>query len=312
MTERSADQGEAARYAVVSARVGALYEQEEYAAALAVIRAERGSLPTYGSDLAHLAACLHALAGNPAAALRDLQGAAADGAWWHPRLLLDDEDLAAVRGLPGFDDLVAGATARSTAAQAAAHARPPVVHRPVSPATTRGVLVVLHGAGQDAAAAAVRWSAAVEHGFLLVAVDSSQLSTPTYRTWPDTDAATVDIAAALATMSKADRELPVVAGGFSAGARAALLWALGAQPTPVAGVVAVAPAVWREQTSGAIHQPVGVVVIGADDDLLPTTREALEHLPGVRLEVVDGVGHDYPDDFDTWLPPALDEVLPQP
>ena len=297
----------------MSARVGALYEQEEYAAALAVIRAERGSLPTYGSDLAHLAACLHALAGNPAAALRDLQGAAADGAWWHPRLLLDDEDLAAVRGLPGFDDLVAGATARSTAAQAAAHARPPVVHRPVSAGERRAACWSCCTAPvRTPPPTAARWSAAVEHGFLLVAVDSSQLSTPTYRTWPDTDAATVGHRGRTGDHEQADRELPVVAGGFSAGARAALLWALGAQPMPVAGVVAVAPAVWPEQTSGAVHQPAGVVVIGADDDLLPTTREALEHLPGVRLEVVEALAHDYPDDFAGWLPPALDEVLPQP
>ena len=67
MTDRSDDRGEAARYAVVSGRVGSLYEQEEYDAALAVIDAERAALPTYLSDLAHLAACLHARAGNPAA-----------------------------------------------------------------------------------------------------------------------------------------------------------------------------------------------------------------------------------------------------
>jgi hypothetical protein len=80
----------------------------------------------------------------------------------------------------------------------------------------------------------------------------------------------------------------------------------------VAAVVGVAPAIWPEQTAGAVLQPPGVVVIGSDDDLLPTTREALEHLPHVRLEVVDGLTHDYPDDFDAWLPAALDEVLARP
>jgi predicted esterase len=310
--DRSDDSGEAARYAVVSARVGTLYEREEYDAALAVINAERATLPRYLSDLAHLAACLHALAGNPVAALRDLQNAAAEGAWWHPRLLLDDDDLAAVRQQAGFDAVVAEAAARSAAAQSGLRARPPVVLRPEGGAAARGLLVVLHGAGQDAAGAAARWSAASGAGWVLVAVDSSQLSTPTYRTWPDQEVAAADVAAALATLGPDDQGLPVVAGGFSAGARAALLWAISAQPVPVAGVVAVSPAVWPEQTSGATDQPTGVVLIGADDDLLPTTRDAVEPLPGVRLEVLDGLGHDYPAGFDSWLTATLEEVLTQP
>jgi dienelactone hydrolase len=302
---------EAVRYAAVTDRVGGLYEQQEYVAALAVVDSERGSLPGYLSDLAHLAACLHALAGDPVAALRELRDAAAVGAWWHPRLLLDDDDLDAVRGLPGFDDLVAEARVRSAAAQAAVRDLPPVVRRPSTP-HPHGLLVVLHGAGQDAADAAARWSAAVDHGFLLAAVDSSQLSTPTYRTWPDQAAAAADIGAALETLEPADRALPVVAAGFSAGARAALLWSTSGSPVDVAGVVAVSPAIWPQQTAQVGQQPVGVVLIGSADDLLATTQSALELLPGVRLEVVEGLAHDYPHDFDGWLQAALDEVLPQP
>jgi len=303
---------EAARYAVLTDRVLALYEEQQYVAALGRIDAERGSVPAYRSDLAHLAACLHALAGDPAAALRDLQDAAAVGGWWHPRILLDDDDLEPVRGLPGFEALVAQATDRSTAAQAAARARPPVVHRPPDERPARGLLVVLHGAGQGAAATAARWAPAVDRGLVLVAVESSQLTTPTYRTWPDPAAAAADVAAALGTLPATDRLLPMVAGGFSAGARAALLWALRGQPTEIAAVLAVSPAIWPEQTADPTHQPVGVVIIGAADELLPTTRAAVDRLPDVRLEVVDGLGHDYPYDFGTWLAAALDEVLPQP
>lgn len=300
--------GEAARYEQLSDRVFALYEQERYAAALAALAEQSGSLPTYRSDIAHTAACLHARAGDPATALRVLQEAADHGAWWHPRIL-DDEDLAGLTELPGFAELVAEATARSAAAQAAARARPPAVVLSEPASAARGLVVVLHGAGQDAGGAASRCSAAVDHGYHLVAVDSSQLSTPTYRTWPDQEAAADDVAAALVTLPAPVRELPVVAAGFSAGARAATLWALSATPVPVAGLIAVAPAIWADQTAAATHHPRGVVLIGAEDDLLPTTREAVATLPAVRLEVVDGLGHDYPDDFDAWLPAALDEVL---
>gem|GEM_PF-1727260 len=300
------------RYGVLTERVMALYEQGEYVAALALLRAERATLPTYRSDLAHLAACLHARAGDPAAALADLRGAAVEGAWWHPRLLLEDDDLTPVRALPGFDRVVTEAAARSATAQAEARARPPVVRRPAGDRPVRALLLVLHGAGQDAAQAAAHWTAAVGHGLVLVAVESTQLSTPTYRSWPDPEASAADVAAALATLPDPDRRLPVVAGGFSTGGRAALLCALSGQPVPVAGVVAVAPAVWPDQTAGASHRPRGVVVIGSQDDLLPTTREAVGRLPDVRLEVVDGLGHDYPGDFDHWLPAAIDDALGQP
>ena len=303
---------EAERYGVLTERVVALYEQGEYVAALALLGAERAALPTYRSDLAHLTACLHSLAGAPDAALADLRGAAAEGAWWHPRLLLEDDDLAAVRPLPGFDELVTEAATRSATAQAEAGSRPPVVRRPAGDQPARALLLALHGAGQDAAEAAARWGAAVDHGLVLVAVESTQLSTPTYRSWPDQAAAAADVAAALETLPDAERRLPVVAGGFSAGARVALLCALSGQPVPVAGVVAVAPAVWPDQTATASHRPRVVVVIGSRDDLLATTRAAVAPLPGTRLEVVDGLGHDYPEDFAAWLRSTLDEVLPRP
>ena len=303
---------EASRYAVLTERVVALYEQRAYVAALALVGAEQADLPTYRSDLAHLAACLHSLAGDPDAALADLRDAAAEGGWWHPRLLLEDDDLTPIRALPGFDEVVSQAAARSAVAQAAARSRPPVVHRPAGDRPARALLLVLHGAGQDAAQAAARWTAAVEHGLVLVGVESSQLSTPTYRSWPDPDLSAADVAAALDTLPVAERRRPVVMGGFSAGARAALLCALSGQPVDVAGVVAVAPAVWPEQTAGARRQPPGVVVIGSQDDLLPSTREAVDGLPHVRLDVVDGLGHDYPDDFDDRLPAAIDDALRQP
>ena len=300
---------EAARYEDVNRELFRLYGDERYAEALALIAAEESSLPTYPSDLAHTAACLHALDGEPDAAMRALQSAAAEGAWWHPRLLVEDDDLASLRDRPGFADLVAEATARQAAAQAAAGPLPPVLRRPARPPTA--VLVVLHGAGQDAAAGAARWSAATDEGLLVVAVDSSQLSTPTFRTWPDDAAAAADVAAALATLSPEERGLPVVAAGFSAGARAALLWALSGTPVPVAGVLAVAAAVWRDQVAGLTHEPPGVVVIGDDDDLLASTAETVQDLPTIRLEVVAGLGHDYPHDFDDWLRAALGELLGQ-
>jgi hypothetical protein len=34
-------------------------------------------------------------------------------------------------------------------------------------------------------------------------------------------------------------------------------------------------------------------------------------LPGVRVEIVDGLDHRLPDDFGAWLVRALDDVVPR-
>lgn len=296
------------RYEALNDEVFALYREQRYAEALALIEARGAQLPGWRSDLAHTTACLHAAAGDAPAALGDLVRASREGAWWHPRLLLEDDDLAGLHELAGFEDLVAESARRCEAAQSDATRRPPVVVRPTGPA--RAVLAVLHGAGQSAAKAVPVWSSAVEQGLVVVGVESSRLSTPTYRTWPDQPAAARDVATALESLHPDERALPVVAAGFSAGARAALLWALQGDPQPVAAVLAVAPAVTAEQVREPAHRPPGVVVIGAEDDLLADAREALRDLPDVRLEVVAGLGHAYPEDFPTRLGAALRVLVP--
>jgi dienelactone hydrolase len=287
-------QAEQDRYERVSDEVMALYVAGRYPEALAVIDRHAAEVPLHRSDLAHTAACLHTLRGEPHAALQVLTDAATDGAWWHPRLLLEDDDLAALARLDGFVELVEQARSRCAAAETAA-ALPPTVVRPR--ASPRGVLVVLHGAGQDAVRTVPRWASAAADGFVVVGVESSQLSTPTYRSWPDQDVASRDVAAALATLRPGERSLPVVAAGFSAGARAAMLWALRGDPCPVAGFVAVAPAVWPDQVVAPAHRPPGLVLIGAEDDLVRDVAAAVGELPGVRLEVLPQLAHAYPDDF---------------
>jgi predicted esterase len=102
-------------------------------------------LPAWRADLAHLSACLLAADGRPAEALAELRAAYAEGAWWHRRILLDDDDLAVLRDEPEFTDLARRSHARALAA--GAHPLPPLVHRPAGP--PRGLLVALHGAGED-------------------------------------------------------------------------------------------------------------------------------------------------------------------
>ena len=292
------------RFQATEDEVIRLYDTQHYREALAILHEAAPSFPGYRADTAHLAACLLALDGDPTAAMRELRAAVHDGFWWAPRVL-EDDDLASVRSLEGWDELVAECGRR--AAQHQDSEPVTVVVRPVGP--PRGVLVVLHGAQEEALQTAADWQAAMESGFVILAVRSTQQSSPSFRTWPDQAVVARDVAAALRTVPEATT-LPVIAAGFSAGARAALLWALSAEPVPVSAYVLVAPAIRPDQLPQQPRPVRGVVLLGADDALTEAAREAAERIgPTVRVDVVAGVAHDYPGDFDTWLGATLVELI---
>lgn len=283
-----------------------LYAGERYEDALDLLARRGPEVDRWSADLAHITACLQSLAGRPEQALGTLRAALDEGDWWTARILVEDDDLAPVRELPGWDDLVREADARANAYNASAPAEPPVLLLPAGPA--RGVVVVLHGSGQRAAPTAEAWSAATGAGFAVLAVASSQRSTPTHTSWPDQGLATRDIAYALDTLDADLRELPVVAAGFSAGGRAALLWALDGRPRAVDRLLVVAPSIRPEERPGEPRAHVeGLVLLGGEDDLSGAVLEIAERLEsaGLRLETVEGLGHDYPDDFGARLTAEL-------
>ncbi|MEE6258837.1 hypothetical protein [Plantactinospora sonchi] len=304
-----------AAWQAVSDDAIAHYLGQRYAEGVELVRAAQPGLPGWRSDLAHLAACLLSLAGRPAEALAELRAAYEAGGWWHRRILVDDDDLAPLRALDGFAELVERSHARATAAGQAT--RPPLLHRPAGPA--RGLLVALHGAGQDADDAVAQWRAAIDAGYVLMALDSTQRNTPTYRSWPDPEVADRDVAEALDRLPPADRALPLVTAGFSAGGRQAVRWALAAHPGTPVGFLAVAPAIGPDDLDpgwvpGAVARGLrGRVLLGArDDDVRDDALAALDTLrrAGVdcRLDEVPELGHDFPADFARRLPKLLAEL----
>ena len=285
------------------------YEAGRYDAALAVLTRRGHLVQDRGADVAHITACVQALAGHPEDALATLRAALDRGEWWHERILLADDDLAAVRELDGFEALAHESHARCRAANADRHPEPPVLLRPDG--EPRGVLVVLHGSGQTAASVAGAWAAARDAGWTVLAPQSSQHSTPTHTSWPEQEPAARDVAAALTHRDEREAELPVVAAGFSAGARTALVWALSADPVPVAGVLSVAPYVLPDQLPAVLHRTAGLVLVGTADGAFPYVRGIEPRLAeaGVRVEVVEGLGHTYPEDFPGRLPDHLARLV---
>lgn len=313
---RSAGAGSARRaasplatYRALSDAIFTLYEAGRQREALTLLGGAGPELLPWRSELAHLGACLHGSLGERDAAMAALAEAHAAGGWWDPEVLVEDDDLASLAGLPEFGVLVDSSRER----WARANAEPDRTgDRLVLPSgRVRGLLVALHGAEETADDALAAWGAATDLGFAVLGVRSSQRTSPGYRSWPDQPRAAAEIADALGTLPPDLRDLPLVACGFSAGGRVALHWALSGTPGTVAGVVAVAPAVrgaLGRCDPGALDP--ALLLVGTDDDLhddvVATGRELAAS--GFGVDVVAGLGHRLPDGLPQRLTTALGAV----
>jgi dienelactone hydrolase len=278
------------RYDDLVDRVEILYHDGRHQAAVELVDAQSDGLEVWAAELAHLKACLLGASGDADGALRVLTDASTAGAWWRPAILTDDDDLAGLQDRPEFLDLI-----RVSESRVADEPVAPLIALPPGQSVA-GIVVALHGAGQRVGHARRDWAGVLELGYALVCVQSSYLMSPMYRTWPDREQACADIARALADLPVELGRLPVLAAGFSAGGRVAVDWALTGRPAPVAGVLAVAPAL-RELPAERTPLSPATIWIGADDDLLEVVDGAADQLPGFTIERIPGLGHAFPADF---------------
>ncbi|NEA33287.1 alpha/beta hydrolase [Streptomyces sp. SID13031] len=287
-----------ARYDQLTDRVGTLYDEGLQRVALDLLDAADPGLEPWSAELAHLRACLLGSLGESTEALATLQQASDAGGWWEEGILTEDDDLAALQYLPAFQRLVELSRSRRVTSQ-----DQPLIRLPSGDADSvtrpRGVVVALHGAGQRASHAMRDWSGVLEAGYALVGVESSQLMSPMYRTWPDPVEAVKDISRALEQLPAELRGLPLIAAGFSAGGRVALNWAVEADPVPADGVVVLAPALREvpEKAQGPLSP--ATVLIGTEDELLEVVEAAEEQLAalGLTVERLPRLGHEFPPDF---------------
>lgn len=287
------------RYDHLTDRISSLYDEGLQPVALDLLDAADPDLEPWAAELAHLRACLLGSIHETTEALTTLQRASAAGAWWAEEILTDDDDLAALQYLPAFQQILATSRTRRVTSQ-----DPPLIRTPGHPSGTAasrpcGVVVALHGAGQRASHAMRDWAGVLDLGYALVGVESSQLMSPMYRTWPDPEFARADIARALAQLPDELHAVPLIAAGFSAGGRAALDWALTGQPEPAAGVVVLAPALRELPAQAQADLSPASVLIGTDDDLLEVVDEAADKLTafGLTIHRLPGLDHEVPADL---------------
>ncbi len=305
--------GARTRYRDVNAHIFALYEAGQHREALDVLESARVTLKPWAAELAYLEACLRGTLGDRQGAITALQRGVDQGAWWDPEVLTGDDDLAGLRGMPVFAEIIGVAATRWQRNNTNPDRSGDVLVEPTGKKAV-ALLVALHGAEEDADDAVEQWGTATESSAAVLGIRSSQRVSPQYRTWPDASLALTEIEDALVRLPERLRPLPVVAAGFSAGGRVALSWALSGTPQTVAGVIAVAPAVSTRLIADlpALDQRLrpAQLLVGEQDTLLDAVTDVAERLvdSGFVLEVVPGCGHEFPRDFPRRLSRLLTEL----
>jgi predicted esterase len=299
-----------------------LYSEGRYDDALALSARTAARFPDRRGTTAFWFACLRALTGDGDGAVEALHDALAEGHWWAEEQLRDDPDLASLQGREDFERVVAESNRRRAAANA--DRRPELlVFEPLGP--PRGLLITLHGAAWRPEEFAAHWRGAAEAGMVVGVPGSSQLTSSEGAGWTDEKLAAEEVAAHVERL-QADHDIRpdrTVLGGFSQGGRVALRTALAGEPFAVAGFVLAGPAVrpehvqeWSGAAASAAARGVrGAFIVGERDPV----REPVEALNAeltaqglaCTLEIVPGLGHSFPQDFDARLARALDVVLPE-
>jgi predicted esterase len=303
----------------VAEEVFALHEAGRYRDALAKVADVSAAYPERAEKTAYWRACFHALLGEPEMAIGVLEVGIARGLWWAPDMLARDPDLAGLRERADFAEIVKLSEIRLEAARA--DARPALqVERPDSPDESSPLLIALHWRGSNPEDLNDRWGAATTLGVTVACPRSSQQLGMNSYGWDDRELAQREIAEAYRTLESSERFDPsqVIVGGLSQGGAVALSLALTSEIVPARGFIAVVPAIRHAELDEAVtvaaRRGVRGWLLTGERDYGRADAEALhKKLVGAgvacRLEVVPGMEHDLPDDFEARLPERIDFVL---
>lgn len=291
------------------------YRQGGYAAALELLDEHGSLLPE--AERAWYQMSLRARVGDLVGAVSALRDEIERGGWFD-EASLRDPDLDPLRDDPEFERLSGLSPMRKREAEARAHATFHLV-TPESAPPPDGcpVVIALHGNSSNAELTAKDWSAAVADGWLVGAIQSSQVGRRRGAfVWNDSELARREIRQQFAAI---ERTYPVartriVLGGFSLGAFQAALMALRGD-IPARAFVMVAPGIpGVEALEEAARErgdtgTQGSVIVGTSDPGVGRARKLATALTdlGFRCELDEreGLGHEYPADFPETLRNAL-------
>lgn len=291
-------------------QVFTLYGQARFSDALDVVTRALPKLPEQVSRLTFWQACFLCLLERPDDALAVLEAHRSKGVWWNPDRLEGDTDLKVLRDKPEFIALVESSRAQQELMRAATQPQLEVVEN--GSAAPSPLLLAFHMRGSTLAATLPYWLPASRSGMTVAVPQSSQLQGPNEYEWTDAERAEREALGAFRKV-QAEHDIDssrVVLGGASQGADLVVQLALSGYPIPARGFVAVAGGGRVETLEPLLRDAAqrsvrGVFIVGELDPARTRVEAVYEMLATagleLHLEVVTGLGHDYPSDFGVRL-----------
>jgi predicted esterase len=312
-------------YQLLDARVMGLYREQNYTGAFELLTAEGPRFPGNAIDIWYMRSCLAARTGDYGLAVEILDQALEQDLWFGEMLLRRSPSWQPLQGRPDFERVAAACLARQQAEQ---EGRPPAHYSALIPAggtPPYRAVVALHGNGENPRKALGGWRGVVDEGWLLAAIESSQIIQSDGYIWDDTGVALREIREQYAALA-ADHELSadhLVIAGFSMGGHTALRVAL-SRTIPVRAFILLGPGgpdpasddpgSWLpliQELRGRGVPLRGYLLAGQHDDV--TSVEAQRRLAGFLtgngipcgFEILPDVAHAYPLDFRPGIQRAL-------
>lgn len=301
------------------------YGAGDYAGALEMARHAAVRFPDRDATTTYWIACLEAQTGQHDGAVQTLRKALARGLWWSGRWLQGERDFAPLRERTDFRKIVAAHDRRRMAEEAASMPevvilppddKGPAVAGPAAPP----LVLALHMRNSSARDSAPWWAPAVASGVVLALLQSSQRVSTAGHCWDDEPRSLEDVAWALAEVRRQHEYDPtrVILAGASQGGKLAVALALRGDPVPAVGFAAVVPSITDPApllplVAAAARGLRGWTLTGERDGCRPRVEALHAHMTATglpcALEVLPGLGHDFPHDFAERLPAALGYVL---
>lgn len=223
----------------------ALYRDGSFAEAYTVLTQHGDSFPDQAPMILYLRSCLAARIEQPELAIDLLREAVEHGFWYNEQIMRESPSWQALQGLPAFERLADVCKTRQVTAEAETRSQL-LIAEPEQGCTTQQpcpLALAFHGNGDNAANALDGWRAFAKLGWLLAAVQSSQIISSGAFVWNDQALARTDIEQQYARLKQERRIDPhrSVLVGFSMGAQTALRLAL-SQAIPAQGFICLARA----------------------------------------------------------------------